>query len=293
MPSRTIHHPNGQSTHLLDDGFTDPWNSSETIVIQHGFGRHAEFWYHWVPALSRRYRVIRRDTRGHGKSSFPKTYTTSNETPREGSYQYSLSTIISEIIDTLDQLGLDKVHFLGESTSGMLGISLAAKHPDRLHSLTICSSPPFLPPAALKLFAFGHSSWPEACRVLGARGWATELAKIPGTAPVHDKAYLSWWLDQIALSDGEGLAGYAEFLSTLDARPFLAHVKVPTLVLAPANSVATTVSEQRAMAEQMPRTKLVVVDAPGHEIYVERAELCQRELLQFLSTLEDVKSEGN
>jgi hypothetical protein len=32
----------------LDD-FTDPWKEAETIVIQHGLGRNARFWYHWVP----------------------------------------------------------------------------------------------------------------------------------------------------------------------------------------------------------------------------------------------------
>lgn len=41
-------HPNGQRTHYILDDFTDPWNPRETILIQHGFGRHAEFWYHWM-----------------------------------------------------------------------------------------------------------------------------------------------------------------------------------------------------------------------------------------------------
>ncbi|KAF2099805.1 alpha/beta-hydrolase [Rhizodiscina lignyota] len=285
MLPRIIYHPNGQTTHCLDDDFTDPWKASEIIVIQHGFGRHAGFWYHWVPALSRQYRVIRRDTRGHGRSSFPKTYTTNDRGAGAESYQYTLDTILGEIIDTLDQLGLERVHFLGESTSGMLGIALAAKYPERLHSLTICSSPTFLPSAVLKLFAFGHSSWPDACRVLGSRGWANELSKIPGTAPVHDPAYMAWWTDQVAVSDGEGLAGYAEFLSSLDARPFLDNVQVPTLILAPANSAATKVEEQKAVSGRIHGSKLVIVDAPGHEIYVEQAELCQKELLQFLSGL--------
>jgi hypothetical protein len=41
-------HNNGQRTHYVLDDFTDPWKEPETILIQHGFGRHAEFWYHWV-----------------------------------------------------------------------------------------------------------------------------------------------------------------------------------------------------------------------------------------------------
>lgn len=113
-----IRHPNSQRTHYISDSFVDPWKPAETILIQHGFGRHAEFWYHWVPVLARKYHVIRRDLRGHGRSSYGK----------EGDgYVLDSETIVGEIVDTLDQLGVDKVHFLGESTGGMLGVILAAK----------------------------------------------------------------------------------------------------------------------------------------------------------------------
>ena len=195
-----ILHPNGQRTHYIRNSFTNPWEKSQTILIQHGFGRHAEFWYHWVPILSRKYHVIRRDLRGHGFSSFPE----------EGAqYDYSVDTILDEVIDTMDQLNVDKVHFLGESTGGMLGEILAARFPDRVSSLTICSTPTHLSQAALNIFAFDKADWPTACRELGSRGWAEALSRIPGTIPISDPAYLPWYLDQISVSSGEGLAGYA------------------------------------------------------------------------------------
>jgi pimeloyl-ACP methyl ester carboxylesterase len=274
--SRLITHPNGQTTHIFDDNFTDPWKPHETIVIQHGFGRHGEFWYHWVPFLSRRYRVIRRDARGHGHSS----------SPQQGSgYDYSVDTIIDEIIDTLDQLKLPKVHFLGESTSGIVGEILAAKHPDRLHSLIICSSPTYLPEAALSLFSFGKSSWSAACRELGARGWGEELSKVPGTVSIPDPDYVKWWINQVGLSTGDGLAGYAEFLSKIDSRPYLKSITVPMLILAPARSAATKLEEQRSIEAQVPDAQLVVINGTGHEIYVEMAEECQEAVDRFLSTL--------
>lgn len=271
-----ITHPNGQRTHIYDNNFTDPWKSHETILIQHGFGRHGGFWYHWIPYLARRYRVIRRDARGHGLSSYPQA---------GDNYDYSAETIVSEIVDTLDQLSLSKVHFLGESTSGIVGQMLAAKHPDRLSSLITCSSPAFLPEAALSLFAFGHSSWPAACRALGSRGWAEALSKVPGTVTFPDPAYVLWWIEQVSISSGEGLAGYAEFLSRADARPYLKAIPIPTLILAPGRSAATTVDEQRAIAAHIPNSQLVVVDGQGHEIYVDKAEECQEAVTLFLSSL--------
>jgi pimeloyl-ACP methyl ester carboxylesterase len=271
-------HTNGQRTHYISDDFTDPWKPRETILIQHGFGRHARFWYHWIPILSRKYRVIRRDLRGHGYSSFP--------SPEEKlEYQYNLDTILQELIDTLNQLDIKKVHFLGESTGGMLGEILAAKHPERLLSLTVCSTPTHLPPPALQLFAFDRKDWPTACRELGSRGWAEALCRIPGTIPISDAEYLPWYLDQIAISDGEGLAQYAEFLSTLDARPFISHIQVPMFVLAPTESVAVKVEEQKILADSIERCQIALVEGGGHEIYVTRAERCQGLFLEFLDTL--------
>ncbi|KIW87800.1 uncharacterized protein Z519_11774 [Cladophialophora bantiana CBS 173.52] len=241
---KIITHPNGQTTHLIIDNFTDPWLPCETILIQHGFARHAAFWYHWVPALARKYRVIRRDTRGHGYSS----------TPDERTYDYSFDTICEEIVDTLDQLGIRQVHFLGELTSGMVGEFFACKHAERVKSLIICSSPTFLPPKALSLFAFGHKDWPTACH-------------------------------QVGVSSAEGLAGYAKFLSSLDSRGVLSQIKVPMLILAPAKSAATKLEEQRGIKQTVEQAQLEVINGKGHEIYGEMPGACQQSVLTFLSQI--------
>lgn len=303
--SRTyIQHPNGQKSHYIATTYADPWKPHDTILIQHGFGRHSEFWYHWVPVLSRHYHVIRRDLRGHGYSSYPALGKELEE------YDYSVDTILGEILDTMDQLGVEKVHFLGESTGGMLGEILAAKyercfailggsfvsltfstrHPDRLLSLTVCSTPTHLPEPALKMFAFDYPDWPTACRELGARGWTEALSRLPGTIPIEDHGYLPWYLDQISISSGEGLAQYAEFLSHLDARPYLPKISVPTLILAPSNSAATKLEEQQKLLQAIPNARMEIIKAKGHEIYVTEAERCQAVFLAFLADLKRRRS---
>ncbi|KAF2850842.1 alpha/beta-hydrolase [Plenodomus tracheiphilus IPT5] len=268
-----ITHPNGQTSHILLNHFTDPWRTPETIFIQHGFCRTNAHWYHWVHALSRHYRVVRRSLRGHGRSSYPSD---------ASSYDYTLDTNLSEILDCFDQLGLSKVHFLGESTSGMLGEALAARHSERIQTLTICSSPTHLPPAAFEFFAFRRRDWPTACRELGSKGWAEALSHAPGTLASRNDEYVKWWIKEVAVSDGEGLAGYADFLSRLDGRPFLKDIKVPTLILAPKNSAVMSVQQMEEVAATINRSRLVIVDVPGHEIYVLGAQQCQDALLTFL-----------
>ena len=61
--------------------------------------------------------------RGHGRSSFPKRLTPWSEQDQnqnEGGYVWNMPTIVSEIVDFLDQLGVQKVHFLDETTSGVV-----------------------------------------------------------------------------------------------------------------------------------------------------------------------------
>lgn len=170
----------------------------------------------------------------------------------------------------------------------MLGHALAAEHPERLLSLTTCSTPTHLPPAALDMFAFGHKDWPTALRTLGSRRWAEKLSGLAGTVGAEDEAgYLSWWLEMVGISSGEGMAQYAEFLSTADSRPYLKGVQVPTLILAPANSAATSLEEQESVRSHIRGSRLEVIHGRGHEIYKDQAAACIGALLSFLSSIGD------
>ncbi|KAJ2901606.1 hypothetical protein MKZ38_001626 [Zalerion maritima] len=276
---QVIRHANGQTTAYFYDSFVDPWRPAETVLLQHGFARTAEHFYHWVPALARRYNVIRRELRGHGGSSYPR--------PGEddGGYEYSVATIVDEIKDTLDQLGIEKVHFVGESTSGMLAEIFAATHPDRVHSVVVCSSPTHLPLSAQQFLAFGMESWPEALRRLGSRGWAERLSGSSGTVGSDDAAYLAWWRDTVADSDAEGLARYAEFLGRLDSRPFLARIRAPMLILSPNNSALVSAQSMEDLAAQVPTARLEKIDSPGHEIYADAEDQCFAKIFEFLDSL--------
>ena len=81
------------------------------------------------------------------------------------------------------------------------------------------------------------------------------------------------------------MAQYAEFLSTLDARPYLNQITAPMLILAPSNSAATSVEEQKKLAAQISGARLEIVEAVGHEIYVTAPEKCQAAFLKFLRSL--------
>ena len=273
MPYVTV---NGYSKYYEIDDFTQPWLSPATLFIQHGMCRNVHFWRHWPPVLATSYRVIRHDLPGHGESQDPGP-----------DYPWTMEAVVDDLVAFLDELKIQQIHFLGESTSGMLGITFAVRYPERVKSLTLCASPVTIGPAVQKLFAFGHKDWQTAIRTLGTYGWAKKLAAMSGTMGNLGPEQQEWVLNQIGKIPDRALVDYSLMASRTNVEPLLKDIRVPVLVLAPTRSAATPMEQQVRMQQAIPGAKLVVIDGVAHEIYRDRAEDCMNALLDFLHSVEN------
>jgi pimeloyl-ACP methyl ester carboxylesterase len=259
----------GYKTWYEDDNFSDPWTTPETIIIQHGFGRTSQVWYHWVPILGRHYRVIRRDLRGHGRSD------------AAPGLSWSFAGLVEDLKLFCDALGLGRVHLLAESTGGMLATGFAHRYPERLASLVLCASPTTINHEGQRFFAGNHANWQEALRSLGARGWAEWLVAQAGTSSSNG-AQRTWLIDQFGMAETEALVEYSRIISTTDTASLLLTLQTPTLILAPTRSAATSREEQWAIARAIPHSQLVEVAGRGHEIYDDQADACIAAVVAFL-----------
>jgi pimeloyl-ACP methyl ester carboxylesterase len=256
------------------DDFTDPWvTNKETVWLQHGVGRSTKFWYHWVPALARDYRVVRRDMRGHGESGDPGP-----------DHTWSLDELVTDIHDFMDAIGLKQVHYVGESISGILGVLFATRWPERLKSLTICNSPTTIRRSGTTALSGQHGNVNSALASGGAKEWGRLLIEqkiISGKNPAH----IEWVVNEWAKTPTHVLQGITRTLDGADTAPMLAQIKVPTLVLAPANSPITPLADQLSMRTGIPNSRITVVEGLGHEIYVDEPEECLNAFRNFLSSL--------
>src|SRR6476620_5699994 len=100
-------------THVASDGlklryavddYSDPWRPHETVFLLHAAMGSSRRLYKWVPILSRHYRVVRPDMRGHGQTDIP------------GPTQLSLTRLTKDVIELADHLGLKKFHLAGSSS---------------------------------------------------------------------------------------------------------------------------------------------------------------------------------
>jgi pimeloyl-ACP methyl ester carboxylesterase len=86
--------------------------------------------------------------------------------PRPG-YPWSLATLAREAKLLLDRLAVKRVHWAGESLGGHVGIQFANDYPDRIASLTLCSTP-YRYTSDVRAKA---RTWPEQLRHMSVKEW--------------------------------------------------------------------------------------------------------------------------
>src|SRR4029077_20372801 len=121
-----------QLGYCIDD-FTDPWNKAPVLLLLHAAMGSARRYYAWVPPLSRHYRVVRMDLRGHGNSPVP---------PPED--DLTVERLVADVAELMDHIDCPSAHIVGNSAGGYLGQQLAMNQGDRVRSLMLFGSTPGL-----------------------------------------------------------------------------------------------------------------------------------------------------
>ena len=98
------------------------------LVLQHGLTSSLKNWYAYgfVEELQKDYRLILVDARGHGRSGKP-------HDPKD----YDLQLRVHDVVAVMDDVGVDKAHYLGYSMGGRIGFGIVMHALHRFHSLVI------------------------------------------------------------------------------------------------------------------------------------------------------------
>lgn len=96
--------------------------NGQTVVFLHFSSGNLAQWNGIVPYFIDNYHVVTLDLRGHGKSEKPKT-------------GYSVDNMARDVIEVMNQLGIDRAHIVGSSLGGEIAASLGANFPERIRSI--------------------------------------------------------------------------------------------------------------------------------------------------------------
>jgi len=230
--------------------------NAEVLVLGPSIGTDLGLFDAQVDGLADRWRVIRFDLRGHGRSSAPPG-------------PYSIADLAGDVVELLDHLGVRRFHYLGVSIGGAIGQWLALHHASRLITLTICASAAqFTDPP----------QWPARAETVRTRGTEAMVASRLGTW--YTRAFAACkpkeaerLLDMLRATSAEGYAGCCEAIGDFDVRARLGQITAPTLVLAGAEDPATPVDLVRTIAKGIPRALFTVIPDAAHLFTAERPEV--------------------
>ena len=265
----------GQPTlHYRVDDFTDPWSSAGTIVLQHGYARSSRFWHGWVPHLARFYKVVRPDLRGHGES--PVNFNPATES--------TLAGYVGDVLAVLDELGLDSVHYCGESFGGVIGMMLAAEHPHRVRTLSIISSPVYQNEKSQTAYAAGFPTREDALRTLGTKRWAEVIYGAPDFFPEGTDPKLRWWyVNEIGKSDAEVLCGLNGLLRHANVQDCLPRIRAPVLSLYPTAGMLTSSEQELLLAAGIRSLRLIHLPTQSHAVLTLFPAECAEHVLNFVA----------
>lgn len=246
-------------------------DGAPALVLLNSVGSDLSMWDPVVGPLAEQLRVVRIDTRGHGRSA-----------PQRSVRTPDVADLGADVLGALDELGLARVDLAGLSLGGMTAMWLAIHHPERVARLALLCTSAHLPPAQAwhdRATSVRADGMPAVADAVVAR-WVT-----PGLAE-RDPVLLPRLRAMLTGTDAEDYAWCCEAIAALDLRPDLPRIAAPTVVLAGADDPATPPGHGAVIAAGIPGARLVVVEDAAHLATVEQPGVVATVLRQHFVPLD-------
>lgn len=256
--------------HITTDDGASIWHRLDgpedrpVLLLSNSLGTELGMWDPQVPALKERFRVLRYDSRGHGRSDAPPG-------------PYTVERLGRDAVDLLDALGLERVVFCGLSKGGMVGQWLGVNAPGRVERLALCNT---------SAHTGGPEVWDQRIATVRERGMA---AVVPGvidrwfTRPFQerDREAVSRIGAMLLATDPEGYVACCAAVRDMDQRDAIRAIGAPTLVIAGRHDQATPPEHGRLIAGRIAGARYVDLDA-AHLSNIEAEAAFTAAVLDFL-----------
>lgn len=241
--------------------------SGPTLTLVHGVGARLESWDQVTERLAPRFRVVRLDLRGHGRSG-----------PIEGAC--TLDDLADDVRHVWDRLAIAKSHLAGFSLGGLIAQSLALSDPARIDNVIILS-------------AVAGRTPDERANV----AHRLKLAQTEGIAAVTGAAEERWFTPEFRVAHPDKVAARLAELKQNDPKSYAAAYTVfatgdlgdrihlirhRTLVATGENDPGSNVRMARMMHERIAGSTLQILPRLRHSLLVEAPDAVADLILEFL-----------
>ncbi len=241
------------------------------VVLTHGLGGRLEFFAPHVDALAKRYRVLRWDLRGAGRSDTP-------------TGPYSPTLFARDLAGLLDHVGSPTAYVVGHSGGGVVAQRFALDFPERALGLVLASTSSEVGPKAAVAWnrladTIERSGFGPADRDPDPRGFG------PAFAAAYPDAVRAL-AEQTRANDPRAYAASARAFGAYNWTQELGAVRAPTLILQGLADQMTPPGGSVILSRRIPRSRLVMVPDAGHNLPIEMPALFTAAILAFFGGLE-------
>lgn len=254
--------------------YTDAWrtNEAETVLLYSGYCRTMEFWRAWVPLLGRDYRVLRMDPRGYGDSSKPPP-----------GAPLSAASLANDAIGLMDALAIERVHWVGESTGGTIGLQAAADHADRIASVTLCNGFAKQGEQTATIYALGEADQAAAIEKYGIAEWSRRTLEYRMDVKNAPPGLADWMTAEMARTPTHVAADMFRFFSRADLTPRLRDIVAPVLMIVGSRCSERLKRHLQEMQAQLKNGKVVEIEGYDYGLHFLVPEKVVAEVRAFIA----------
>jgi len=253
----------------VDDGCTihaeiEGPERAPVLMLSNSLGTDLHMWDEQAGPLTRHFRLVRYDRRGHGKSDAPKG-------------PYTMERLGRDVLGVLDGLGIQKINWCGLSMGGMVGMWLGANAGDRIDKLILSNTSAHFPDPTV------WDARIEMVRDVGLAGIVDTNMERWFTKSFRERASqtMAKMRKMFVATNIEGYIGCGEAIRDMDHRPLLPKIMAPTLVIAGRHDPATTLEAGEYVKDHVPGARIAVLDA-AHISNLEQPQIYADTVLGFL-----------
>jgi len=232
------------------------------LVLLHSLGTNLHLWDPQISALSRQYRVLRIDMRGHGLTT-------------TGASSFTIRDLAGDVLTLTGRFGLKQFSVAGVSIGGMIAQQLADDAPERLDAIIMIATTSIpLSPAV----------WHRRAREVRERGIGHLVDDIVShwvTPDFADTPQAGALRTMLHRTDAEGFARCADALAQVDLRKPVT-TEIPALVVVGDNDLSIPLVATRDLAT-VRRAQIRELRGAAHIPNFEQPEALAQVILDFLA----------
>lgn len=230
----------------------------QPLVLLHGQGGNINMWQPEIDHFSRSFQTIAIDSRGHGRSDKPASFT--------------LDDHVDDVLGVMDALGFSTVHLMGISMGSYIAQAVATREPHRVSKLVLIVPKAQGKTSSIARFLAKHAEEVEGKTPEEVQEFVRANIFAPTTGPEVRNANAAFIQEQEqaglmlnpeqTLAASRALGGRAQ--EGFDFRPLLPRVTARTLVISGRHDPLNPPEEGQEIASLIPGARFVVMERSGH-----------------------------